>query len=121
MTFSLISVALGGALGATLRFVVGSALLRDGFPVAILTVNVLGSFAMGLAAVLLMRVGLSQWQPFLLTGVLGGFTTFSAFSLETLTLIERGAVGQAVLYVLASVGLSLLALAAGLFLARSLA
>lgn len=121
MTFPLISVALGGAIGASLRFLVGTALAREGFPVAILTVNVLGSFAMGLGAVLLARAGLSHWQPFLLTGVLGGFTTFSAFSLETLTLIERGAFGQALGYVILSVGLSVLALAAGLHLARSVA
>ena len=118
---SLLSVALGGALGASLRFLLGSALLREGFPVAILTCNVVGTFLMGLAAVLLGRHGLPHWQPFLLTGVLGGFTTFSAFSLETLTLVERGALGQALLYVAASVGLSLLALATGLWIARSLA
>jgi CrcB protein len=117
----LIHVALGGALGAALRFLLGTALVRDGFPVAILTCNVLGSFAMGFGAVLLARHGLAGWQPFLLTGVLGGFTTFSAFSLETLTMIERGAMGQAAIYVGASVGLSLCALAGGLALGRSLA
>jgi CrcB protein len=111
-------VALGGALGASLRFLLGLGLARDGFPVAILTCNVLGSFLMGLAAVALGRAGLAGWQPFLLTGVLGGFTTFSAFSLETLTLLERGMAAQAALYVAASVGLSLLALAAGLALGR---
>ena len=121
MTFSLLSVALGGALGASLRFLVGLALMREGFPIAVLAVNVLGSLLMGLLAVTIARAGLQHWGPFLLTGVLGGFTTFSAFSLETLTLLERGAVGQAALYVLLSVGLSLLALAAGLQLARSLA
>lgn len=120
MTLSLFSVALGGALGASLRFLVASALIRDGFPIAILSVNVLGSLLMGLAVVVLGRAGLSEWQPFLLTGVLGGFTTFSAFSLETLALIERGLPGQAILYVLLSVGLSLLALTAGLIIARSL-
>lgn len=121
MTFSLISVALGGAIGAALRFLIGSVLLREGFPVAILTVNVVGSLLMGIAAVFLVRTGLQHWQPFLLTGVLGGFTTFSAFSLETLTLIERGAIGHAVIYVLLSVGLSLVALTIGLYFARSLA
>lgn len=121
MTFSLISVALGGAIGAALRFLIGSALLREGFPVAILTVNVLGSLFMGLAVVVLGRAGLAQWQPFLLTGVLGGFTTFSAFSLETLTLIERGAIGHAAIYVSLSVGLSLVALTIGLYIARSIA
>ncbi|TFL19767.1 fluoride efflux transporter CrcB [Jannaschia formosa] len=117
----MISVALGGALGASLRHLIASALARDGFPVAILACNVLGSFAMGLLAVALVRHGLPQWQPFLLTGVLGGFTTFSAFSLETLTLVERGALAQAGLYVAASVGLSVMALAVGLWLGRSFA
>ncbi|MGB3556742.1 MAG: CrcB family protein [Jannaschia sp.] len=117
----LLSVALGGALGATLRFGLGLALLRDGFPVAILVVNVLGSFAMGLAAILLFRHGLTQWQPFLMTGLLGGFTTFSAFSLETLTLAERGAWGQAGTYVALSVGLSLGAVAFGVWIGRAVA
>ena len=117
----LIQVALGGALGATLRFALGGALARDGFPVAILACNVIGSLLMGFAAVALGRNGLPHWQPFLMTGVLGGFTTFSAFSLETLTLIERGEVAQAVLYVAGSVMLSLLALATGLWLARGIA
>ncbi len=121
MTFSLLSVALGGAIGASSRFLLGSVLARDGFPVAILTVNVLGSFAMGIAVVLLGRAGLTQWQPFLLTGVLGGFTTFSAFSLETVMLAERGAPVQAAIYVSLSVGLSLSTLLAGLWVARSLA
>ncbi|WP_299816145.1 fluoride efflux transporter CrcB [uncultured Jannaschia sp.] len=119
MTFPLISVALGGALGASLRYLVGTALLRDGFPVAVLTINVTGSFAMGLGAVLLGRAGLPDLQPFILTGVLGGFTTFSAFSLETLTLIERGQSGAALVYVVLSVGLSLLALAVALAIARA--
>ncbi len=120
MTFSLFSVALGGALGASLRFLVATALIREGFPVAILSVNVLGSLLMGLAVIVLDRLGLSGWQPFLLIGVLGGFTTFSAFSLETIILIERGLPGQALLYILLSVGLSLLALMTGLIIARSL-
>ncbi|CTQ32316.1 fluoride efflux transporter CrcB [Jannaschia rubra] len=120
MTYPLVSVALGGALGATFRYLVGLAMMRDGFPLAVLTVNVIGSFVMGLGTVLLARMGLPHWQPFLLTGVLGGFTTFSAFSLETLTLVERGQVGMALLYVALSVCLSLLALATGLFIARGL-
>ncbi|SDZ53030.1 camphor resistance protein CrcB [Jannaschia faecimaris] len=120
MTFSLISVALGGAIGASLRFLMAMALMRDGFPVAILTVNVVGSLLMGVATVALNRAGLPHWQPFLMAGVLGGFTTFSAFSLETITLIERGQFGSAGLYVALSIGLSLLALAVGVTFARSL-
>lgn len=121
MVYTVLSVALGGAIGASLRAIIGLTLAREGFPIAVLVVNVLGSFAMGALVVVLMRAGLPQWQPFVLTGVLGGFTTFSAFSLETLVLIERGAWAHAGLYVGLSVGLSLLALAAGLWIARSFA
>ncbi|MEL7182312.1 MAG: fluoride efflux transporter CrcB [Pseudomonadota bacterium] len=113
MMYPLLQVALGGAIGASLRFLLGLALARDGFPIAVLVANVLGSFAMGLLLVWLGQRGLTQWQPLLLTGLLGGFTTFSAFSLETVTLIERGAVGQAAGYVLLSVGASVGALALG--------
>lgn len=119
---SLIPIALGGALGASARYLAGLGVLRvlgpTPFPLAILLVNVLGSFLMGLFVVLAAQRGLSAWQPFVMTGVLGGFTTFSAFSLETVTLIERGQVGWALLYVGLSVGLSVLGLALGVFLAR---
>jgi CrcB protein len=79
---------------------------------------VLGSFAIGVAFVLLdARTG---WQLFLMTGVLGGFTTYSAFSLDTLKLVEGGEIGLAALYGLGSVTLSLIAVALGVALARSL-
>ncbi|MGR3466300.1 MAG: fluoride efflux transporter FluC [Shimia sp.] len=110
-------VALGGALGAAARYGLGLWLAGPGFPVPIIAANVLGSFLMGLAVVWTGRhaPGLG---PFLMTGVLGGFTTFSAFSLETVTLIERGMVGQAILYVALSVCGALLALALGVAVAR---
>lgn len=115
-------VALGGAAGAALRHLSALAVLRllgpQPFPVAILSVNVLGSFLMGLCVVLAAERGLSHLSPLVMTGLLGGFTTFSAFSLETVQLIERGAVLQAALYVGLSVGLSVGALALGLALAR---
>lgn len=117
----LIQVALGGAAGAALRYVVGAQLARPGFPVAVLTANVVGSFAMGVLAVMLARAGLRAWEPLLLTGLLGGFTTFSAFSQETVTMVERGAFGHAALYVLLSVGLSIAALAVGAASARVVA
>ena len=113
-----LQVALGGALGATLRWSLGVLLARPGFPVAVLTANVVGGFAMGAAVVWLGRQGLGHWAPFLTTGLLGGFTTFSAFGLEAVTLYERGALGQAGLYVLLSVAGSLAALMAGLWVAR---
>ena len=116
----ILQVALGGAVGAMLRYLVGAQLARPGFPVAVLTANVVGSFAMGVLVVALARAGLRGWEPLLLTGLLGGFTTFSAFSLETVALLERGAPGQAAFYVLLSVGLSITALAGGIVMARGL-
>ena len=121
---TLLQVALGGALGASLRWLAGLGVVRltpPGFPLAILTVNVLGSFLMGAFVVVAARRGLGHLSPFVTTGVLGGFTTFSAFSLEAVTLMERGRAGQAALYVGLSVGVSIAALALGVWIARSVA
>ncbi|MCG6884077.1 MAG: fluoride efflux transporter CrcB [Silicimonas sp.] len=119
----LISVALGGALGASLRYLFGVGVFRllgpTSFPVAILAVNILGSFLMGVFVVLAAQRGLTHVSPFVMTGLLGGFTTFSAFSLEAMTLYERGDIGQAALYVALSVVLSILGLAVGMVVARS--
>lgn len=119
---TLFQVALGGAIGAALRFSAGVGILRltgPGFPLAVLSVNVLGSFLMGVFVVFAAQRGLTHWQPFVMTGVLGGFTTFSAFSLEAFTLFERGQSGAALFYVLASVVLSIAGLVAGVMLARA--
>lgn len=117
-------VALGGALGASLRWLWGLGVLRltgpADFPLAILSANVLGSLLMGVFVVMAAQRGLTHLSPFVMTGLLGGFTTFSAFSLETMTLIERGATGQAALYIALSVGLSVGGLALGLMLARGI-
>lgn len=122
MMTSLIMVAFGGALGATLRFLWGVAFLRltgpSEFPLAIMTANILGSFLMGAFVVLAAHKGLTHLSPFVMTGLLGGFTTFSAFSLETMTLVERGDLGAAGLYVVLSVALSIGGLMLGLWLAR---
>ncbi len=119
-----IYVALGGAIGAVLRFLWGMGVLRvtgpSEFPIAILSANILGSFLMGLFVVIAAQRGLTHLSPFVMTGLLGGFTTFSAFSLETMTLIERGQMGSAVIYVALSVGLSIVGLAFGLFCARGI-
>ena len=123
MTVNLISVALGGALGAVLRYLVAVAAFRltgPGFPLGVLSVNILGSFLMGLFVVLAAERSLTHLSPLVMTGFLGGFTTFSAFSLEAVTLFERGATGQAALYVGLSVGVSIAALVAGLSLGRGL-
>ncbi len=116
-------VALGGAIGAALRYLTNVSALRllgPGFPYATLLVNVVGSFLMGLLFVMLMDKGGGRLGPFVLTGVLGGFTTFSAFSLETLMLVENGQGALAAVYVIASVGLSLTAIVAGLALGRGI-
>lgn len=123
MLITTIYVALGGAIGAALRFLLGVMLFRPGapgLPVAVLSANVIGSFLIGAIVVYLGLRGGNHWTPFLVTGVLGGFTTFSAFSLEALTLFERGALGQAALYVVLSVVLSLAAVVLGVMIARGI-
>jgi fluoride exporter len=118
MFLTLSLIALGGALGSVLRYLMVAAI---GAPWGTAAVNVLGSFAIGLLAVwLLGPKGPSPIAPFLLTGLLGGFTTFSAFSLDTLKLVEAGQALQAIGYVLASVALSLIAVAIGVALARAI-
>lgn len=121
MFYTLTQVALGGAIGASLRYLSNVAALRifgQGFPYATLFVNILGSFAMGVLIVTLAKRGGTHLAPFLMTGILGGFTTFSAFSLDSFTLWERGDTLTALAYVAASVLLSLAALAAGIYLSR---
>lgn len=120
MIWTLSHVALGGAIGASLRFLVVAAATRafgGSFPIGTLAVNVAGSLAMGALFVLL--TSRTSLQPFLLTGILGGFTTFSAFSLDAVTLWDSGQATQAALYVAASVIFSLAALIAGAAIARS--
>jgi len=95
-------------------------LLGAGFPFGTLTVNIVGSFLMGVLVVALAHKDATRMAPLLMTGMLGGFTTFSAFSLDAVTIYERGQVGLAALYVAASVMLSLAALFAGLMLARGM-
>ena len=114
-------VFLGAGLGGALRHLVNVSAQRafgSGFPAGTMIVNLVGSVAMGLlAGWVLLRPGYSQEaRLFLTTGLLGGFTTFSAFSLDTLALIERGEWAVAVLYVLGSVVLGV----AGLWLAMTM-
>ncbi|UWQ33212.1 fluoride efflux transporter CrcB [Leisingera sp. M527] len=122
MISSVSMVALGGAIGAVCRYLAGLGIIRvlghHDFPVAVITVNVIGSFLMGMFVVAAAMRGLTHLSPLVMTGLLGGFTTFSAFSLETANLIERGAFGQAALYVVLSVGLSVGGLFLGLMAAR---
>ena len=118
-------VFLGAGVGGALRHGVNVAvarLLLPGFPVATLTVNVLGSLVMGiLAGYFAFKGDASQhWRLFLTTGVLGGFTTFSTFSLDVVLLWERGEALGALTYVLASFVLAVGGLFAGLNLVRQM-
>lgn len=115
-----LAVFIGGGLGAMLRWGVGKWTLHwfgTGFPIGTLAVNIAGSFAIGLAVGALDGVGPTA-RLFFVTGLLGGFTTFSAFSLDALTLWQRGEMVVAALYVLATVTLSLAAAVAGMMLSR---
>ncbi|MEM1139560.1 MAG: fluoride efflux transporter CrcB [Pseudomonadota bacterium] len=124
MAANLLAVAVGGALGASMRYgavLAAGHLLGTTYPYGTMLVNVLGSFVIGV--VFQLARGGMDLSPtlllFLMTGVLGGFTTFSAFSLDALKLLERGAVGAFATYVLLSVTLSLLAVIAGVWLVRA--
>ena len=125
MIGKLVLVALGGACGASLRYLCTTAALRIAGDTAwgTLFVNVVGSLVMGMAAILLVErfteVG-PRLMPLITVGLLGGFTTFSAFSLDAVRLFEDGRIGVAAGYVLGSVVLSVLALFAGLLLGRAL-
>lgn len=123
MLMNISLVALGGAAGSVLRYltVLGAArLVGPGLPLGTLAVNVAGSFVIGVVAVWL--VGPRAWaSPLLVTGFLGGFTTFSAYSLDALRLWEEGAAGLAVAYVAGSVVLSLVAVVLGVALGRAIA
>lgn len=121
----LLMAAIGGAVGSGARYLVGVGALRllgSGFPWGTLIVNVVGSLIMGLiiASVALKYSISNEMRTLLSTGVLGGFTTFSAFSLDFAVLMERKAQGLAMAYLGASVGLSILALFAGLYIARTI-
>lgn len=117
-----IAVFVGGGLGAVLRWGIGRWTLNwfgAGFPIGTLAVNVAGSLAIGLAVGALEGVGITA-RLFFVTGLLGGFTTFSAFSLDALTLWQRGETGYAALYIAASLVLSLAAAAVGMVTSRHL-
>lgn len=114
---TILQIAFGGALGAVLRFLCVSALP---FPLGTVFVNVLGSLVMGFMLVWLMESGSDhgRWAPLIMTGLLGGFTTFSAFSLDTLRLFETGQVGTALAYVGGTVFLCLACVMLGAILGR---
>lgn len=118
-------VALGGALGSLVRYFVAGAVQPawwTGFPTGIFVVNITGGLVMGLITGLAaLKLNLTpEMRAFLTTGILGGYTTFSTFSLDSAMLMERGAYAQAGAYIVGSVVLSILALFAGLWLMRTL-
>jgi fluoride exporter len=118
-------VFIGGGLGSSLRHTINIASARafgTAFPYHTFIINISGSIVMGLIAGYLAPKGdASQpWRLFLMTGILGGYTTFSAFSLDTAVLYERGEIALALFYVLGSVVFSILGLFAGLALMRHL-
>jgi CrcB protein len=120
----LAAVAAGGAIGSVVRFLVASLLQGPawtGFPYGIFTVNITGGFVMGvLAEALALKFHVSpETRAFLTTGVMGGYTTFSTFSLESALLIERHAYASAAIYVAGSALLSIIALFAGLWIVRA--
>lgn len=123
MGWTILQVAIGGALGAVGRYVTGIALVRllgSGFPYGTLAVNVAGSFAVGILFVML--GGLSgetgRHTAFLMTGFLGGYTTFSAYSLECWMLFQQGRIAEGLLFAFGSAGLSILACIAGIAIAK---
>jgi len=126
MGLRLLAIGAGGALGAVMRYLLTGWVNRSlpsGFPYGTLAVNVVGSLVAGLAiGVFAARAhSRDQLMPlFLIVGVCGGFTTFSAFSAETWQLVERGALGPAALNVLLQVGGSVVAVFAGLWMSRQL-
>jgi fluoride exporter len=119
------AVGIGGGLGALLRYAVDGAIQPawwPGFPFGIFVVNISGGFAMGLItalATLKFQLPL-EWRSFLTTGILGGYTTFSTFSLQSALLLERGAYGQAAIYIGGSTLLSILAIFVGFWIVRGL-
>ncbi len=120
----ILAVAAGGALGATGRFLVGKMmfqLMGPGYPWGTFTVNIIGSFLIGLLVELFaLKFNLSnQWQAFLVVGVLGGFTTFSAFSLEVGLMLQKDQLSSAAIYAFGSVVLGLVALFAGMYTGKA--
>ena len=124
--FHLLLVMIGGAVGAGARHLTGRAtlsLLGPGYPFGTLAVNLVGGFAMGLLVGALARMSVpgENWRLLLGVGVLGGYTTFSSFSLDVVNMMQRGDLGVAALYITISVIGSIAALFAGLALVRTVA
>lgn len=119
-SLALAAVGLGGAVGSIARYVLGALMQRPGgFPVGTLGVNVTGSFLLGVLAPYLLARGVApEWRLLLTIGLCGGYTTFSTFAYESALLLQEGRLARAALYVVASGGLTILAMFAGFAVAR---
>ncbi len=122
---NILLVAVGGAIGSVARYLVGLGATRlagPNFPFGTLTVNIAGAFAIGLLVEMIARRfdASAEMRVFIVTGILGGFTTWSSFTLDTMMLFERGEIGLSALYLLASLLVSFAAVFAGLALGRAL-
>lgn len=125
MAMNLVIIALGGALGAVSRFLMGNAVSKavgSALPYGTFVINLVGCFAMGLLMTIIVDRELlsAAWRLFLCVGFLGGFTTFSSFGYEALMLLTEGRMLAALTYVSGSVALGLAAAAAGVLCARAL-
>ena len=120
---SILMVAMGGALGSSARYLCSKAfvmLLGSSFPFGTMFINIAGSFLMGVCVALFAGSEIpDSTKLFFMTGLLGGFTTFSAFSLDAYTLYEKGEITMAGLYILLSCAVSIFGLFAGLALGKS--
>ncbi|PIR32203.1 MAG: fluoride efflux transporter CrcB [Alphaproteobacteria bacterium CG11_big_fil_rev_8_21_14_0_20_44_7] len=124
MGMNLLLIFAGGGVGAVLRYLVSTRLnnaIDSGFPIGILCVNILGSFAIGVFAGIVSRETFAENTiiiPLCMIGLLGGFTTFSAFSLETIALLQAGKYMAALIYISLSLFLSIFVAYLGLILAK---
>ena len=111
MLKNLLLVGLGGSIGSMARYAVSLLIRSKSFPYATLSVNIIGSFIIGVVfAMSIKETGLSNnWRLFLATGICGGFTTFSAFSLENMELLQNGKIGMALSYIIFSILLGIIA------------
>lgn len=122
---NILLAAVGGAIGSVLRYLVGVFTVRwfgPSFPWGTLAVNVVGSFIIGLTVEMIARRfnASMELRVFIVTGIIGGFTTWSSFSLDTMVLFERGAIAAAAAYVIGSLVVSFAAVFAGLALGRAM-
>ena len=111
MIKNILLIGLGGGIGSMCRYWASLLLMNKSFPVATLLINISGSFIIGLVAAYALKNEwfAANWKLFLATGICGGFTTFSAFSLENLQLLQQGKYLWALLYIAASIVLGLMA------------